>query len=432
MKIINGDCIEELAKLDENSVDSIVCDPPYAINFMGKAWDGPEGMLGQMATGDEQRGAYAYGGSHSQGIAANDSYQFQEWCRLWGEQALRVLKPGGHILAFGHTRTYHRLASGLEDAGFEIRDCIQWLYGSGFPKSHNVAKAIDKKGKDSSDFEGWGTTLKPANEPIVMARKPFKGTVADNVLKYGVGALNIDATRVGTSGPASNRFTEGAKPFGNAAGKNYETTEPTQGRWPANVILDEEAGQILDEQTGTLTSGKSDGFEGDYTADVYGKYEKNIINPENVYGDSGGASRFFYSAKAAPKEKNAGIEKEVENDRFKTRQCTQCKKNVPYIGSCGCENAEIEMVAPKPTKNTHPTVKPIDLMRYLVRLVTPKGGIVVDPFLGSGTTGIAAQLEGFDFIGIEKDLDSFEIAYERINWWKDKSGDTKVILKENL
>jgi DNA modification methylase len=347
---------------------------------------------------------------------------------LWGGQALRVLKPGGHILAFGSTRTYHRMVSGLEDAGFEIRDTIQWIYGSGFPKSMNISKKIDKDNsyskEESEKWEGWGTALKPANEPIVLARKPFDNNKADfrNIVENGVGALNIEECRVGTSGP--NRFTEGAKPFGDAAGENYETTEPTEGRWPANVILDEDAGQILDEQSGITKSvaagakaisGFVNGYDGDY---------------DIPYGDEGGASRFFYSTKANKKEKNVGLTEFVENDRFKTRQCTQCKKNVPYLGSCGCENADIEMVAPKPTKNTHPTVKPIDLMRYLVRLVTPKGGIVLDPFTGSGTTGIAALLEGFNFIGIEKEEESYNIARQRVEWWYDKSGDTKDIIKQ--
>jgi DNA modification methylase len=516
LKIINGDCIEELAKLDEDSVDSIVCDPPYAINFMGKKWDGPEGMLGQMAEGDEQRGMYAYGGSHSQGFAANDNYQFQAWCLEWGTQALRVLKPGGHILAFGSPRTYHRLASGLEDAGFEVRDCIQWLYGSGFPKSHNISKKLDKDAgkehkttyepndknnvmgkdfgggktdttyvpqtEDAKRLEGWGTALKPANEPIIMARKPFKGPVAKHAAEWGTGGLNIDASRVGnqetetsngkgfsgsfegglnnqggkkTQGrwPANvilthnedcelvgfvdddyviNSFDEGAKPFGDAVGQEY-TTKSSEGFTEVWNCTDDCAVMLLDNETADLKGGKAVKKKGHSKTAMFGRTAGGTDTPEPDfdYKDSGGASRFFYSAKAAPKEKNAGIEKEVENDRFKTRQCTQCKKNVPYVGSCGCENAEIEMVAPKPTKNTHPTVKPIDLMRYLIRLVTPVGGTVVDPFMGSGTTCIAASLEGFDFIGIEKDTDSFEIARERINWWSDKSGDTKQILKDN-
>lgn len=417
--IINGDCIEELAKMSENSVDAIVCDPPYSLSFMGKEWD-----------------------KH------NTPIDFQKWCTIWGIECLRILKPGGHLLAFGSPRTYHRLASGLEDAGFEIRDCIQWLYGSGFPKSHNVSKAIDNKDKNGSEFEGWGTALKPANEPIMVARKQFKGSVADNVMKWGTGAINIDDSRIGTS----DKFGGGSKgTSGFAAGYEGDGWKPGSdlGRWPANVILshnedcelvgfvddnydinsfDEGAKPFGDAEGESYTTKTAEGFTEVWKCTdgcAVMLLDNQSIDPKKPL------SRFFYSTKAAPKEKNAGITKESENDRFKTRQCTQCKKNVPYVGSCGCENAEVEMVAPKPTKNTHPTVKPIDVMRYLVRLVTPPGGFVIDPFMGSGTTGIAAILEGFNFYGIEKDADSYEIARERIIWWNDKSGDTKQILKEN-
>lgn len=406
LELINSDCVEELRNIPDNSIDSIVTDPPYNLNFMGKDWDNYKTPKG-----------------------------FESWVNMWAKECFRILKPGGHILAFGGTRTYHRLAAGIEDAGFEIRDQIQWIYGSGFPKSNNISKSIDKamgaerkvvgqeenwgaskasEGKtaygdyagswditesttdEAKQWEGWGTALKPANEPIVMGRKPFKGPLYKNILENNVGAINIDDCRVGVDGGTKKSntdiTTESVNAYGDGLNGTINTGEidSTTGRWPANIILDEEASELLGEQ-----------------------------------------SRFFYSAKASKKEKNFGLTKEVENDRFQTRQCTICERNVPYVGSCGCEGAEIRMVSPKPTKNAHPTVKPIDLMRYLIRLVTPPNGIVLDPFLGSGTTGIAAHLEGFNFIGIEKDQEYFELAKERINHWNQFEGDTKEILKKN-
>jgi site-specific DNA-methyltransferase (adenine-specific) len=388
-----------MKEMPEASVDAIVTDPPYGINFMGKEWDGPGGMLGQIATGKEKRGAFAYGGSRSRDYADNDNTKFQEWCLLWATELLRVLKPGGHILAFGGTRTHHRLACGIEDAGFEVRDQIQWLYGSGFPKSMNVGKAIDKRagkkrkvvGKKKASpkgisaaetrsetaagsfggkskmidvtapatdaaarWEGWGTALKPANEPIVVARKPFKGTVAENVQEYGTGAINIDACRINTTETITNhsRSSKAAVSKGKYGDSKQQKTHQTPGqqlgRWPANVILDPEAGAMLDEQSGRE------------------------------------ASRFFYCPKASKAERTRGAR-----------------------------------------ANAHPTVKPIDLMRYLVRLVTPPGGTVLDPFTGSGTTGIAAGLEGFDFIGIEREPEYCEIAEARLKWWASKDGEAE-------
>lgn len=338
-EIVAGDCVEVMAEWPEDSVDSIVADPPYGIRIMGKGFD-------DIGDGEAQR----------------------VWHRVWAEQALRVLKPGGHLVAFGSPRTYHHLASGVEEAGFEIRDSIVWVHSQGFPKSHNIGKSVES-------MKGWGTALKPANEPIVLARKPFKGAVAKNAEKYGTGGLNIDATRIGDEGPPSNRFKSGAKHFGGAVGESYETSEPTEGRWPANLTFEE--GIDLSD-------------------------------------------KFFYCSKPSKKERNAGLTEEKPNDRFKTRRCTTCHKNVPQAGSCGCPDAEIEWVAAKPTLNVHPTVKPIDLMRWLCLLVTPPGGLIVDPFVGSGTTGIAAILEKFDFIGIESDPEDegyVELAIQRMEHW---------------
>jgi site-specific DNA-methyltransferase (adenine-specific) len=392
IRLLNGNCLEELKKLEDNSIDSIVTDPPYELGFMGKAWD-------------------------ASGIAFNVD--------VWRE-CLRVLKPGGHILSFGGTRTYHRMTVAIEDAGFEIRDCIAWMYGSGFPKSHNIGKAIDKlegnerediglherqnykKGgagfrqlgndelktdyrlsKGNSQWEGWGTALKPAFEPVVMGRKPLVGTVANNVLTYGVGGLNIDESRVNTTdnlngggyggnnvGVATYALGDGRKtPPTNKLTKD-DFIQP-EGRWPANVILDEEAGRILDEQSGTSKSVKRGAHNNKKTEHT------NTYTPaasqygdNNTYGDSGGASRFFYCPKANKKDRG---------------------------------------------DNSHPTVKPTALMEYLIKLVTPKGGIVLDPFMGSGSTGKGAVLNDYGFVGIELSPEYFEIAKQRINAVKDKT-----------
>jgi DNA modification methylase len=380
--VILGDCVEEMKKLDENSIDSIVCDPPYGLKFMSKEFD-------NLGEGAQQR----------------------EWHKKWAVEALRVLKPGGHLLAFGGTRTYHHLATGLEEAGFEIRDQLQWLYGSGFPKSHNISKAFDKaadkKGKkigekkfgktstgqtsgwnnnqiakagkqevfasatkEAIKWEGWGTALKPANEPIVLARKPFKGTVVENIQEHGTGAINIDGCRVGSE----TTLTTNGKGFAGSfkGGKNNQGGKETEGRWPANVILDEEAGALLDEQSGMKE----------------------------------GASRFFYCPKAAKKERNAGL------DGFEEKQQDTGRKK----GNPGGDNPRNRGVHKR--ANFHPTVKPVALIAYLCRLITPPNGTILDPFLGSGSTGIAAIQEGFNFVGIEKDPEYMKIAKARIEYWK--------------
>lgn len=341
VKLIHGDCLEVLKGIPDNSVDSIVTDPPYGLSFMGKKWD----------------------------------YDVPDQA-IW-EECLRVLKPGGHLLAFAGTRTQHRMTVRIEDAGFEIRDMIAWVYGSGFPKSLDVSKAIDKaagaerevvgrrgggiaggSGKHAGEdgvygfgaefditapatdaarqWQGWGTALKPALEPITVARKPFKGTVAANVMEYGTGALNIDGCRInpgelvpgGGNGKANNGGRFGAH---ETCGTRAVVESHTSGRWPANLIHD------------------------------------GSDEPTDLLGD---ASRFFYCAKTSRKDRGED--------------------------------------------NNHPTVKPTDLMAYLCRLVTPHGGVVLDPFMGSGSTGKAAMREGFRFIGIEMDADYLAIAEARI------------------
>lgn len=318
-KIILGNCSEVMKDLEEESVDSIITDPPYGLSFMGKKWD-------------------------------YDVPSVEIW-----KECFRVLKPGGHLLSFGGTRTYHRLVVNIEDAGFEIRDMIQWIYGSGFPKGQNIGKAIDKKlGKEESErWQGWNTTLKPSNEPICLARKPLsEKTIVKNVLKHGTAALNIDACRVETD-------PDDAKPL-----------DTSQGRWPANVIHDgsDEVISEFPQNKGAIASvsGKE---PSNSILNVYGDYAYKR-KPSQKRDDLGSASRFFYCAKTCKSDRGSG--------------------------------------------NNHPTVKPTDLMSYLIKLVTPSKGLVLDPFMGSGSTGKACILEGFDFIGIEKDEKYFEIAQQRI------------------
>ena len=460
-KLLNGDCLDKLKELQENSIDSIVTDPPYGLSFMGKKWD----------------------------------YDVPSQA-IW-EECLRVLKPGGHLLAFAGSRTYHRMAVRIEDAGFDIRDQIMWIYGSGFPKSHNVGKAVDKiegndrevvgttthsqKGvklaeertnvgagafgearegeitKGQSDWEGWGTALKPAHEPIVMARKPFKGSVAENVLEYGVGGINVDGCRIGNESRTYDLTMTGGNFETTNGGKNIKSdTKTVEGRFPANIIFEctcdnpvvkENTNQpytykdknyseqgflpnvnavapynyndtnsgvvhtdpncpcyILDKQ-----SGNRKGFASQ-NCNNQKLYGGNALNKSSTtrdgfkvgFNDEGGASRFFYCPKASKKDRDAGLE--VEAKSIKGRDEGQDKMAVAY------------KARPTERQNIHPTVKPTDLMTYLIRLVTPKGGIVLDPFMGSGSTGKAAMREEFRFVGIEREKEYMEIAEQRIDY----------------
>jgi site-specific DNA-methyltransferase (adenine-specific) len=411
VKLMLGDNIESLKKLPDNSIDSIVSDPPYGLSFMNKKWD-------------------------------YDVPSVEFW-----KEVLRVLKPGGHILSFGGTRTYHRMVVNIEDAGFEIRDQIMWLYGSGFPKSHNIGKAIDKlQGNDrevvgtkeqtgakfkewssdesetrwhnqgfnkvdgrefditkgTSPYEGWGTALKPANEPICVARKPLsEKSVAENVLKWGTGGINIDGCRITIEGKddrsagkrTCNIFDE-VKVSGGIDSPEYIPNE--EGRFPANIILDEIAGELLDEQSGISKSSPDNRKEKKATGEMFGTGK--ITN----HSDKGGASRFFYQAKVSKQERNMGL------DVFEGKKLHSINQLDDRLRPDGTlRETPIH-------KNNHPTVKPVALMSYLVRLVTPPNGIVLDPFMGSGSTGIAAQLEGFRFCGMEMDADYFKIAEARI------------------
>lgn len=406
--LFEGNCLEVMATMAENSIDSIVTDPPYELGFMGKSWD-------------------------SSGVAFN--------VEVW-QEALRVLKPGGHLLAFSGSRTYHRMAVAIEDAGFEIRDQIMWIYGSGFPKSHNVSKGIDKaagavrevvgQGADyghqddkeidqaygfkadynitapatpaAKQWDGWGTALKPAHEPIVVARKPLIGTVANNVLTFGTGGLNIDGSRVGSDERTfdSKGIRSGS---GNFIGDDWKPeNNPTtvEGRWPANVIHDgsDEVVELFPEAKGKV------GMKilSDFTFSVGDKVDGAKFASQAGLGDSGSAARFFYCAKASKRDRNEGL------DGFEAKRDHDGRAD----GGVGGDNPRNRTNNEK--LNHHPTVKPTTLMQYLVRLVTPPNGIVLDPFLGSGSTGKAAMCEGFNFIGIELTPEYLPIAKARIEF----------------
>lgn len=396
-----GDLFEFLKTLEENSIDSVVTDPPYGWRFMGKAWDVFDIEKGRKS--EFQRPPRKDGKSRGQGdpslvagsydLSNEANQNFQSWTEGWAKEALRVLKPGGHMLAFCGPRTYHRMASGVEDAGFEIRDQLQWLFGSGFPKSLNLGN-------------GFGTGLKPANEPILLARKPIsESTIAKNVQKWGTGGINIDGCRISGAIPVvpNPKFNSTGQIYNmkTGEGRNGEMSRP-EGRFPANLILDETAAEMLDEQSAPLmhsagktrSGGKAIQFgEGGLLA--MGNHDGNGVR----FGDSGGASRFFYVAKASKSERNAGLEGALEQ---RVNGGRQTEIDNPF------QRGEILR------QNTHPTVKPIKLIQYLVRLITPPNGLVLDCFLGSGTTAIACEREGFRSVGCELDPAYFNIIIGRI------------------
>jgi site-specific DNA-methyltransferase (adenine-specific) len=399
----HGDCLEVLRSLPDCSVDSVVTDPPYGLSFMGKRWD----------------------------------YDVPS-VEVWAE-CLRVLKPGGHLLAFAGTRTQHRMAVRIEDAGFEIRDMIAWVYGSGFPKSLDVSKAIDKAAgaerevvgnnptfrkmqenasnynlqrnefitapatPEAKQWQGWGTALKPALEPITVARKPLIGTVAENVLQHGTGAINVDGGRVGTEDKIDfERKENGITQSGWKDVNRNPYEQHSEGRWPANFIHDgsEEVMGLFPQAGGGF--GKRGGRNGA----TVGDYGMGATMETVGYGDSGSAARFFYCAKASKADRDEGCEKLQE------RSAGECVDRVE--GSAGMESPRAGAGRTSGSRNHHPTVKPTDLMRYLCRLVTPPNGIVLDPFMGSGSTGKAAMLEGFAFVGIEREAEYIDIAKARI------------------
>jgi len=413
-----------------NSMDAVVCDPPYGLEFMGKEWD----------------------------KIADD-----RWHHQWAAEAFRVLKPGGFILAFGGTRTYHRLAVAIEDAGFEIRDQIDWIYNSGFPKSFDMGRTIDKaeglledrghafnyaasagalahedsleyqrrfkraepdrewqpKSEQAKKWNGWGTALKPAHEPIAVGRKPPIGTVAENLAKYGTGAVNIDATRVASDEPnpsikaredrttplVKNVYHEGLWPDARTL-KDYKTPHPGElfGRWPPNVLLDPSAAEEMDRQSGTTKDGGEGGSSRFFP----------------VFGNDVEEASFAVVPKASRSEREAGLDGMPSQTIALARDADQ-----PGLSDSSADYRERWVV--EGVRNIHPTVKPIALMRWLVRLVAPRGATVLDPFAGSGTTGIAALLEDINFIGIEKEDKYADIADARIAYWEKHRGEAPDI-----
>lgn len=499
--VICGDCVPVMAEFEPNTFDSIVTDPPYGLEFMGKEWD----RFAPQRTPNDKRWAGKHtdhdgweesaaarsgkgGGGPSYAArrsvfkrckicgrrefsgtpcrceipdwdyetpegAPTQTLAYQEWCRTWAVEALRVAKPGAHLLAFGGTRTWHRLACALEDAGWEIRDTIMWVYGSGFPKSHDISKAIDREAGATPEptgeykrasiqrngagenwergafgshpeetkrvpvtapttpealrWQGWGTALKPAWEPIIVARKPVNCTVADNVLKWGTGGMNIDACRIETDdalvhgGPLVTN--SGDTRTGKALGMFQPGTPNTyeqhpSGRWPANLIHDgsDEVVRGFPQSNGELHNKPA--------SSIFGGAASGGARSQSVK-DSGSAARFFYCAKASKQDRDEGC----EGMPYHTAgECTDREE-----GTAGLESPRAGAGRTNGSRNHHPTVKPTALMRYLCKLVTPPGGIVLDPFCGSGSTLKAAILEGFDCVGIDKDAEYCEIARAR-------------------
>lgn len=398
-EVRHGDCRDVMATLAADSIDAIVSDPPYGLSFMGKGWD--HGVPG---------------------------------VEFWTE-ALRVAKPGAHLLAFGGTRTYHRLACAIEDAGWEVRDCLMWVYGSGFPKSMNVQQAINKaargyphggpdpsspnsgkfkggctddspngrgfgagagafmaehgvaRGDDNGPWRGWGTALKPAYEPIILARKPLAGTVAANVLTHGTGAINVDGCRVGSDGGTrKGSFPKGTSNgvYGHGINGACKIVELNAGRWPANFIHD----------------GSEEVLAGFGARGLHNEPSGAQIDVQATQ------ARFFYCSKASKSDRDEGLDSFPESVKQSVARGELQYGTLPY-------SDKIRENKPRPRRNSHPTVKPTDLMRYLCRLVTPPNGLVLDPFTGSGSTGKAALLEGFRFLGIEREAEYVEIARAR-------------------
>jgi site-specific DNA-methyltransferase (adenine-specific) len=391
-----GDCLAVMRGMPDNSVDAIVTDPPYHLTT------GKKGGSGKASESKSTTSPYSkVSHLNSAGFMGMkwDGGDIAQSVELWTE-AMRVLKPGGHLLAFSGSRTYHRMACAIEDAGAEIRDQIMWVYGSGFPKSLNL----------DGDHAGWGTALKPAHEPICVARKPLIGTVASNVLQFGTGALNIDGCRVGdfvnTTPSGVDRRNAALAEAGYRPG-TYQMGETTPsgapGRWPANLIHDG-SDEVIAAFPTTSSVGHTPAARGAGGISTSGHIGQQDV-PERHF-DTGSAARFFYSAKVSQRDRNEGLEgfalhtvEPLNGIKTSVDQRAGRSQGTRTNSARG---------------NFHPTVKPTELMRYLVRLVTPPGGVVLDPFMGSGSTGKACMLEGFDFIGIELTPEYLPIAEARI------------------
>ena len=420
MRLHNGDCLNILNMMieDEVFVDSIVTDPPYELGFMGRSWD-------------------------STGIA----FQKETW-----ELCFKVLKPGGHLLAFSGSRTYHRMAVAIEDAGFEIRDQVMWLYGSGFPKSMNVGKALDKKlgneresfgtklkkagdmrggnyvkggdyksieieiTKGNTEWEGWGTALKPAHEPLVLARKPLsEKSVVDNVLKHRTGGINIDECRVEGNDAKYPDTNPDFRDQGRQSKENIGIDKLSFGQ-TENVKRKKVVRKSRDENgvwTNDNSGMKAEGSE--YAdADPRGRFPSNVMHDgsgsiKELFEDK---SKYFYCAKTSKAERNQGLDNFIKKNKVFNGQSPNASKDMKGVE---------QKFTTKPSANIHPTVKPIKLMKYLCRLITPKGGTILDPFMGSGSTGMAAKEENFEFVGIEKEEEYFNIATARIESVETKS-----------
>ncbi|MDD1132388.1 DNA-methyltransferase [Pseudomonas shahriarae] len=401
-RVLIGDCIESMRTLPDNSIDSVVTDPPYGIRFMGKSWDGQDiesraAYRDSMPSADLACGAT---GGHRSMAAEAGKYDltpggmkaFQSFTLEWATECLRVLKPGGHLLSFAAARTYHHMAVGIEMAGFEIRDQIMWVFGSGFPKSHNL----------KGDRAGWGTALKPAHEPICMARKPFPGTVAANVAAHGTGAINIDACRIHGDDAKGGEYSQKRMAPGhvvNATGAYKQDVRfvgiMKAGRWPANLVHDgsPEVVAMFPAQAGACAPVMGTEESAASVGKITGQRDRVV---GAFHGDSGSAARFFYCAKTSRTDRHEGLVN--PGPQFKM----------------GTTLRKVETTDTK--GNNHPTVKPTELMAYLCRLVTPAGGVVLDPFMGSGSTGKAAMREGFEFIGCEIDERYAAIARARIEF----------------
>jgi site-specific DNA-methyltransferase (adenine-specific) len=354
-EFVEGDCLEVLEDFPSDSVHAVVCDPPYGLNFMPGVTNGWDNYSPK---------------------------EYQEFCESWARECRRVLKPGGHMLAFSGTRTFHRLFTGVEDAGFTVRDSLlAWLHGQGFPKGTDFGRYAD-------ELAGQNSSLKPAHEPICLARAPLsESAIYRNVLEHGTGGLNIDETRIEHASETDLAESEAKNPGRDSdekvdSGVYFERTGQqsvdSSGRYPANVVLDTEAARLLDEQSGDLDAGK---FPTEYSAatnEIYGSYS-NQSRDERIETGTGGASRFYYTSKASTTERT--------------------------------HNGTVE--------NNHPTVKPIDLCQWLVRLVSKESWTVLDPFCGSGTTPLACELEGREWIAIDADSDTLDLARERMDHIED-------------
>lgn len=376
-----GDSLLVLPTLEANSFDACVTDPPYELGFMGKGWD-------------------------RSGIANSPV--------LWRE-VFRVLRPGAHLVAFGGTRTYHRMVCGIEDAGFEIRDQLAWVFGSGFPKSSN----------QDGDWKGWGTALKPAWEPIVLARKPLIGTVPENLAEHRTGALNIDGCRIGYAndadrekahenalGPVERSKTTKQIFEGGRKNGGFADTHSPAGRWPANLCHDGSPEVVACFPADAGAAAPVTLRNGDKFRNTYGAFAGNRDEQGSTFhGDTGSAARFYYCAKADRDDRDAGcdafpLQEKAASDGAQAAQVDGDE----YTGG----SADIGLNKVHRVRNFHPTVKPTDLMRWLCRLVTPPGGRILDPFLGSGSTGRGAVLESFSFVGIEREAEYAPIALARI------------------